>query len=54
MSIVDYKVVCDESNNTTEIINQNELIATIYLKPPPIYVLDFTIDIDGNVTWGSK
>ena len=31
--IVDYRVVCDESNNTASIIDNNEFIADIYIKP---------------------
>lgn len=29
----DYKVVCDESNNTPELIDRNEFTADIYIKP---------------------
>lgn len=31
--IYDYKVVCDESNNTPEIIDRNEFVGDIYIKP---------------------
>jgi hypothetical protein len=31
--IYDFKVVCDESNNTGEVIDRNEFIADIYIKP---------------------
>jgi phage tail sheath protein FI len=31
--ITDFKVICDESNNTGEIIDRNEFIADIYIKP---------------------
>jgi len=31
--ITDFKVVCDESNNTAEIIDRNEFVADIYIKP---------------------
>lgn len=31
--IVDYKVVCDESNNTADIINRNAFVGDIYIKP---------------------
>ena len=31
--IVDYRVICDESNNTAAIIDNNEFIADIYIKP---------------------
>jgi len=31
--IIDYKVVCDEKNNTGEIIDSNRFVADIYVKP---------------------
>ena len=31
--IYDFKVVCDETNNTPEIIDRNEFIGDIYIKP---------------------
>lgn len=31
--IYDYRVVCDESNNTAEIIDRNEFVGDIYVKP---------------------
>jgi len=31
--IFDFKVVCDSSNNTPEIIDRNEFIGDIYIKP---------------------
>ena len=31
--IYDFRVVCDESNNTGEVIDRNEFIADIYIKP---------------------
>jgi len=31
--LIDFKVVCDETNNTGEVIDRNEFIADIYLKP---------------------
>ena len=31
--IIDFKVVCDDSNNTGDIIDRNEFIADIYIKP---------------------
>ena len=31
--LYDYLIVCDERNNTPEVIDQNELIIDIYLKP---------------------
>lgn len=31
--IIDYRVICDESNNTAAVIDNNEFIADIYVKP---------------------
>ena len=31
--ITDFRVVCDESNNTAEVIDRNEFIANIFIKP---------------------
>jgi len=31
--IQDFKVVCDESNNTASVIDRNEFVADIYIKP---------------------
>ena len=31
--ITDYRVVCDESNNTGEVIDRNEFVGDIYIKP---------------------
>ena len=31
--ITDYRVVCDETNNTPEVIDRNEFIGDIYIKP---------------------
>tara|TARA_Y100000296_G_scaffold23772_1_gene28094 strand:- start:860 stop:2773 length:1914 start_codon:yes stop_codon:yes gene_type:complete len=31
--IIDFRVVCDESNNTAEVIDRNEFIGDIYVKP---------------------
>jgi phage tail sheath protein FI len=31
--ITDFKVVCDETNNTGEIIDRNEFVADIFVKP---------------------
>jgi len=31
--IFDFKVVCDESNNTPDLIDRNEFVADIYIKP---------------------
>ncbi|QDH49013.1 tail sheath protein [Pantoea phage Phynn] len=30
----DYRVVCDETNNTPDVIDRNEFVATVYIKPP--------------------
>jgi len=31
--VTEYKVVCDETNNTGEVIDRNEFVADIYVKP---------------------
>ena len=31
--IYDYKVICDETNNTPEVIDTNRFIGDIYIKP---------------------
>lgn len=31
--VYDYKIVCDERNNTAEVIDRNELVVDIYIKP---------------------
>jgi len=31
--ITDFKVVCDETNNTSQVIDSNEFVADIYIKP---------------------
>jgi phage tail sheath protein FI len=31
--ITDFKVVCDETNNTGEVIDRNEFVADIFVKP---------------------
>ena len=31
--IYDFRVVCDETNNTPEIIDRNEFVGDIYIKP---------------------
>ena len=31
--LYDFLIVCDERNNTSEVIDNNELIVDIYLKP---------------------
>lgn len=31
--IYDYKVICDESNNTSEVIDTNRFVASIFIKP---------------------
>ena len=31
--ITDFKVVCDETNNTPEVIDRSEFVADIYIKP---------------------
>lgn len=31
--LTDYLIVCDERNNTPEVIDNNELVVDVYLKP---------------------
>jgi hypothetical protein len=31
--ITDFKVVCDDTNNTGEVIDRNEFVADIFVKP---------------------
>ena len=31
--IIDYKVVCDTTNNTPDVVDRNEFIADIFIKP---------------------
>jgi hypothetical protein len=31
--ITDFKVVCDETNNTSSVIDRNEFVADIFVKP---------------------
>ena len=31
--VTDFLVVCDESNNTPDVIDRNEFVAEIYVKP---------------------
>ena len=31
--IYDFRVVCDDSNNTGEVIDRNEFVGDIYVKP---------------------
>ena len=31
--LTDFRVVCDETNNTAEVIDRNEFIASIFIKP---------------------
>ena len=31
--LTDFKVVCDESNNTASVVDRNEFVATIFIKP---------------------
>lgn len=32
--IIDFKVVCDETNNTPQVIDSNSFVGDIYIKPP--------------------
>lgn len=46
---MNFKVVCDRTNNTEESIAQGYLVAEIYLYDEPYYVLYFEVDKDGKV-----
>jgi phage tail sheath protein FI len=39
--IDDFRVVCDESNNTEEVVARNEFVADIYIKP--LYSINYII-----------
>lgn len=39
--VADFKVICDESNNTADIISRNQLICDVYIKPN--YVAEFIL-----------
>ena len=45
--ITDFLVVCDESNNTLEVISKNELRVDIYIKPN--YAAEFILLTFTNV-----
>lgn len=49
--MTEYKVVCDETNNTPESLAQGLLYADIYLKIEPTYTIKFHVDKDGKVTF---
>jgi hypothetical protein len=31
--ISDFRVVCDETNNTPEVVDRNEFVASVFIKP---------------------
>jgi len=31
--VIDFKVICDETNNTAEVVDRNEFVADIFIKP---------------------
>jgi phage tail sheath protein FI len=39
--IDDFRVVCDETNNTEEVVSRNEFVADIYIKP--LYSINYII-----------
>ena len=50
-----YRVVMDDSNNTADVIDRNQLIGQIYIQPAKtaeFVVLDFTIEPTG-ATFGA-
>jgi hypothetical protein len=46
----EFRVVCDETNNTPETVAQGLLVADIYV-PRYMIKLEFTVDKDGKVTF---
>ena len=51
-----YRVVMDETNNTSDTIDRNQLIGQIYIQPAKtveFVILDFTIEPTGGVTFGA-
>ena len=48
--IFDFRVVCDESNNTGEVIDRNEFVADIFIKPAraiEFIAIDFVVSRSG-------
>ena len=46
LGLFDYKIVMDETNNTPDVIDRNELVGQIFLKPTKtaeFIILDFNI-----------
>ena len=43
-----FVVICDETNNSQESLNQGYLFADIYM-PIPFYYLNFTVNKDGTI-----
>jgi hypothetical protein len=44
-----FLVICDETNNPQEIVDQKMLRIDVYLKVPETYAINFTVDKDGKV-----
>jgi hypothetical protein len=49
MNNENFLVICDETNNPPQIVEQNMLCVDVYVKPCNKYELRFTIDKDGKV-----
>ena len=47
----EWTIVCDESNNTQESIDQGKLIVDIYV-PQYVYSLNFTVKKNGEIDHG--
>lgn len=50
-----YRIVMDESNNTSDVIDRNQLIGQIYIQPTKAIeyiILEFNIEPTGTVTFG--
>ena len=43
--ITDFLVVCDETNNTGEVIDRNEFIAEIFVKPQEVSTLSHYLSL---------
>lgn len=51
-NLYDFKVICDETNNSKEDIENNilKIDVYVYIKLPP-YRINFRVDKEGNVTY---
>ena len=51
--LLDYKVVCDESNNPPEVVARNEFQAYVLVRPTPVaeFIKIIVADVGGNLTF---